>query len=44
MSLPVSGSAPPALGRRIVLGPLEALYSALVRTRIHAYKRGWLQI
>jgi tetraacyldisaccharide 4'-kinase len=27
-----------------VLGPLEALYSALVRTRIHAYKRGWLQI
>ena len=39
----VSGSVPPSLGHRIVLGPLETLYSALVRTRVHAYKCGWLQ-
>ena len=38
-----SGSVPPTLGHRIALGPLEALYSALVRVRVHAYERGWLR-
>ena len=39
----ISDTAPPSLGHRIALGPLEALYAALVRTRVHAYEQGWLR-